>query len=115
MYVKTHTNTYRHVLLGKAAAGGGVNSTLSQEPEDVRANLRILLETPGVPPHPLSVHPRVPAKVHRAVVDAILKMAADPSAKDLLSQIQMPNPVRADYAKDYLPLEKYRLEKYVVR
>jgi len=115
LYVKTHTNAYRHVLLGRAAAGGGVNNTFSQEPAEVRANLRILLETPGVPSHPLSAHPRVAASVRLAVSEAILKMAKDPGGRALLSQVQMPNPVSADYARDYRPLEKYRLERYVVR
>lgn len=113
VYVKTHSNVYRHALLGKVAAGGGANKTLEREPPEVRANLRILLETPGVPPHPLSAHPRVPAHVQQAVTDAILKMGADPASHSLLKEIQMPNPVKADYARDYQPLEKLRLEQYV--
>lgn len=115
LYVKTHTNVYRHVLLGKAVAGGGVNNTFSQEPAEVRTNLRILLETPGVAPHPLSAHPRVSASVRHAVTEAILKMATEPVGRALLGKVQMPNPVRADYSRDYLPLEKFRLDRYVVQ
>jgi hypothetical protein len=33
----------------------------------------------------------------------------------MLKDIQMPAPVRADYARDYQPLKKFGLEKYVVR
>jgi hypothetical protein len=33
----------------------------------------------------------------------------------MLREIQMPNPVRADHVRDYQPLEKFGLEKYVVR
>jgi phosphonate transport system substrate-binding protein len=41
-------------------------------------------------------------------------MANEPSMKALLDRVQMPNPVPADYARDYKPLEKLNLEKYVV-
>lgn len=113
-YVNTHPNVYRHVLLGKTAAGGGVNNTLAMESSEVRGNLRILLETPGVASHPFSAHPRVPATVREAVTAAFLRMGANPTAKALLQRVQMPDPVSADYARDYQPLEKYHLERYVV-
>jgi len=114
-YVKTHDNVYRQVILGKAQAGGGVNNTLLRQPEEVKRELRILYETPSAAPHPLSVHPRVPKEVKDKVKTAILDMANEPSMKDLLDRVQMPNPVPADYARDYKPLEKLNLEKYVVR
>lgn len=114
-YVKTHSNCYRYVATGKMVACGGVNHTLAEEPEEVRAILRVLMETPGVPSHPLAAHPRVPEAVRRAVGDALLGMAADSAGQALLAAIQMPQPVRADYARDYQPLEKFGLDKYVVR
>ena len=43
----------------------------------------------------------------------ILKMAAEPQGQELLKAILMPQPVRADYARDYRPLEKLKLDKYV--
>jgi len=107
--------SYRQVILGKAQAGGGVNNTLLRQPEEVKRELRILYETPSAAPHPLSVHPRVPKEVKDKVKTAILDMANEPSMKDLLDRVQMPNPVPADYARDYKPLEKLNLEKYVVR
>jgi phosphonate transport system substrate-binding protein len=115
VYVKTHTNVYRHVILRKAAAGGGVNNTLQRESDDVKSDLRILYKTPGSAPHPLSAHPGAPEKIRSAIVNAILKIAEDPSSRPMLDAIQMPNPVKADYAKDYLPLEKLGLEKYIVK
>jgi hypothetical protein len=33
---------------------------------------------------------------------------------EVCPRVQMPNPVPADYARDYKPLEKLNLEKYVV-
>ena len=113
-YVQTHSNVYRHVIRGKAAAGGGVNNTLLQEGEDVRADLRVLMQTPGVAPHPLAAHPRVPARVQNLVAEALLKLAADPAGQAMLKNVAMPAPQRADYTRDYKPLEQYKLEKYVV-
>jgi len=112
-YAKTHTNAYRQVIVGKSAAAGGVRATLEKEPEEVRAALRVLWETPGAAPHPLSAHPRVPAQQAQAIANAILKMAAEPQGQELLKAILMPQPIRADYARDYRPLEKLKLDKYV--
>lgn len=115
VYVKTHANAFRHVATGKAAAAGGIAATLAEEPEELRAALRVLLETPDVAPHPLSAHPRVPEAIRRVVVETLLAMTRDTGGQSLLKDIQLPSPVRADHARDYQPLEKYGLEKYVVR
>lgn len=112
-YVSTHTNVMRHVLLGQAAAGGAVGATFAKETPEVRALLRVLYETPGVEPHPLTAHPRVPAKDRDAVAAALLQLGQDAEAAPMLQAIQMPRPVRADYARDYRPLERLRLEKYI--
>lgn len=113
-YVKTHANVYRHVILGEAVAGGGVNNTLKREPPEVQAQLRVLFETPGVPSHPLVAHPRVPQGLRQVVMNILLEMENDPVGKKLLMDIQIPKPVKADYARDYQSLEKLKLEKYVV-
>ena len=114
VYVQTHSNVYRQVLRGKVVAGGGVNHTLLQESDEVRDNLRVLFETPGVAPHPLCVHPRVPVKVRQALVDSMLQLTADTEGQALLKNIFMSRPVKADYARDYAALAQYKLEKYVV-
>lgn len=113
-YIKTHSNVYRHVIMGEAAAGGGVNNTLKREPPEVQAQLRVLFETPGVPSHPLVAHPRVPESVRQAVTNALLEMGNDPAGQKWLAAMQIPKPVKADYVRDYQPLEKLKLEKYVV-
>ncbi|MCF8160291.1 MAG: phosphate/phosphite/phosphonate ABC transporter substrate-binding protein [Polaromonas sp.] len=115
VYVKTHSNVYRHVTSGRAAAGGGIHATLEDEPEEVRAHLRVLMETPGVPPHPLSAHPRVPEAVRKQVTEVLLRVAAEPVGQALMANVQMDSLRRADYMRDYFPLEKFGLEKYVVR
>lgn len=113
-YVKTHSNVYRHVIMSQAAAGGGVNNSLDHESAEVRGRLRVLYEAPGVAAHPVVVHPRVPDAVRKAVSEAILRLAADPAGAPLLAAVQLPRPVAADYARDYAPLEKLKLERYVV-
>jgi phosphonate transport system substrate-binding protein len=114
VYVQTHSNVYRHVIRGKAAAGGGIQNTLLQEPEEVQADLRVLLETPGAAPHPLSAHPRVPARTQQLVAGALLALTSDAAGQGLLKEVFGAAPVRADYARDYRPLEQFKLEKYVV-
>lgn len=113
-YVDAHSEVYRHVIFGEAAAGGGIRSTLEREPDEVKAQLRILYETPATAPHCLSAHPRVPARVRAVVVEAILEAAADESGATLLEGVQLAAPVAADYRRDYQPLEQLGLEKYVV-
>lgn len=114
LYVQTHSNVYRQVIRGKTAAGGGVNNTLLQESGEVRADLRVLLETPPAAPHPVSVHPRVPQKVQAAFAQAWMQLAQDAAGRAMLKEVAMANPLRADYARDFRPLEQYKLEKYVV-
>lgn len=112
-YVNTHQNVYRSVLLGETPAGGGIRSTLTREPEAVRSQLRVLFETPPVAAHPLAMHPRIPATLRERIVTTILAMGAG-SDRELLAGVGFEKPVRADYARDYAPLEKYNLERLMV-
>jgi phosphonate transport system substrate-binding protein len=113
-YVKTHSNAYRHVILGEVAAGGGVNNTFKREPIEVQAELRVLYETPGVPSHPLVAHPRIPAATRELITQTLLDMSKEPAGQKILDEMQLPKPVKADYNRDYKAVEKLKLEKYVV-
>lgn len=113
-YVKTHANVYRAVATGDVMAGGGVNNTLAREEEGLRQSLKKLYETRTYAPHPLVVHPRVPAKVRERFEAEVLAMAHDASGRALLDAVQMPEPVRADYRRDFFPLERLSLERWVV-
>lgn len=115
VYVKTHSNSYRHAAAGLSAAAGGIDATLREEPPELQSALRILLETPGVAPHPLSAHPRVPPATQRAVADALLRMATDPALSALFGDVPWTKLVRADHARDYKPLEKFGLDEFVVK
>lgn len=113
-YLTNHSNVYRHVVSGQAAAGGGVNHSLILEPESLQEKLRVLFSTPETASHPLSAHPRVPPAVRQAVVRAVLRMNEDDAGRLLLRHVVLSNPETADYASDYAPLEKLKLEKYYV-
>lgn len=113
-YVMSHSNVYRNVILGKTTAGGGVNKSFNKEPAEVRSQLRILYTTPESAPHPLSAHRRIPKKLRLAVINAVLRLAGDSEGMKYLTAIQMPDPVQADYKKDYLILEELNLHKYFV-
>lgn len=112
VYAKTHSNAYRQVMTGLAAAAGGIRSTLEREPEEVRQSLRVLFETPGVAPHPLAAHPRIDAATQAKVREAWLALALR-DTQALLRAVQMPNPTPADYQRDYAGLERLRLETLV--
>ncbi len=112
-YVTTQSNVFRNVLIGRTQAGGAITHTLAQETPELQAQLRILYETPSAYPHPIAAHPRVPAQAREAVLQAFLKLGANPAFAEQLKAIQIPTPVKADL-KDYAPFEKLGLERFVV-
>lgn len=114
-YVDAHSEVYRHVILGEAAAGGGIHYTFSIEPATVQAQLRVLYRTPETASHCLSAQPRVPRAVRKAVLDTILELNDTEEGRTILNHIQLGSPIMADYGQDYQPLERLGLEKYVVK
>lgn len=108
---KTHSSVYLHVVDGLADAGGGVQKSLEEQPDDVRAALRILYTTREFPSHPVSAHPRVPPTVREAVRAALLAMAVDPRGRALLDKVPMTQPV-ATSIDDYRPMAAWGLERY---
>jgi phosphonate transport system substrate-binding protein len=114
LYSQTHSNVFRQVVRGSVAAGGVINKTLLQEHDEVRRELRVIFETPGAAPHPLCAHPRVPAAAAQALAQALLHLANDAEGRALLAEVALAQPLKADYGRDYRPLESYKLEKYVV-
>lgn len=113
-YVNTHTNAYRHVLMGDAAGAGGIRATLARESESVRQALTVLLETPPAAAHPLAAHPRIDATRRQAIGQALLRLAQSESGLGLLKPTTLARPVLADYGRDYAPLEKLNLSRYAV-
>ncbi len=113
-YVKTHANVYRAVVTGDVVAGGGVNNTLQREEEGLRQSLRRIYDTSSYAPHPLVAHPRVPVKVRERFEAEVMALTRDATGRALLDAVQMPEPVRADYQRDFHPLDKLSLERWVV-
>ncbi len=113
-YVKSHTSVYLNVVTGMAAAGGGVQKTLSQQPAEIRDSLRVLHRTTKVAPHPLAVHPRVPAGVAEQVQQAMLSLGESEAGKLMLSKIPMKQ-VGIATLDDYTPLKKMGLEPFYVK
>jgi len=113
-YVKSHDSVYLNVVTGMAAAGGGVQKTLDQQPAQVREQLRVLHRTVGVEPHPLAVHPRVPAGVAARLEQALLSLGEDERGRALLSRVPIKKigPARIE---DYTPLNSLGLTPYYVK
>ena len=113
-YVKSHSSVYLNVILGKAAAGGGVQKTLSQQPEKIRKQLRVLYETTRVPPHPIAAHPRVSRVAKDKLRDAFVELGNNQSGKVLLSKIPIKKVGIASLG-DYDSLRNMGLEDFYVR
>lgn len=112
-YAETHSNVYRQVASGFVQAGGGVLRTLDTQPKEIRDRLRVLYETPESAPHPIAVNPRVPPSVRAAFAKAFLALEDDAAGRAMLKRVRIPTPVVASYARDYRPLERLHLDRYV--
>jgi len=112
-YVKTHDSVYLNVLLGEAAAGGGVQKTLDQQKDEIKNNLRIIHTTTPVPPHPFVAHPQVSRTVAQNVKNTLLALGTTEAGRNMLFQIPIKKIGDADI-KDYLILEKMGLERFYV-
>jgi len=114
IYVKTHDSVYLSVLLGEAAAGGGVQKTLDLQIDHYRAALKIIHRTEDVVPHPFSAHPRVPLNVQEDIKLALLKLGQSDSGAALLAKIPMKQ-IGPTQMGDYLPLKALGLERFYIK
>jgi len=104
-YAGSTRNVVINVLLGKSDAGAVFVPEMERESEDTRSQLREILVTPEIAPHPLSAHPRVPRPAQEAVRKATLAFAATDEGAKHLKSIRLGAPVSADYVRDYRHLE----------
>jgi phosphonate transport system substrate-binding protein len=105
-YAGSTRNVIINVLLGKSAAGAVFIPELARESVDTRTQLREILVTPEIAPHPLSAHPRVLRATQEAVKKATLAIAATVDGAELLRTLRMAAPIAADYDRDYRFLEE---------
>ena len=111
-YVSGHDNVYRAVALGRYVAGGGVVRTLEREPEALKNKLKIIYETPGMAPHPIAAHPRVPVAVKKELLKVVLAMQETEEGKTILAKIKLQKPIKVDYKRDYSSIENISLSMY---
>lgn len=112
VYVGSHGNVYRNVANKLIVGGGGVHRTFDREPAELRSHLRVLYETPGLSPHPISVHPRVPLALTTAVKTATLKLQTTEEGRTMLKSLKLQKPVAADFIRDYQFIEELALKMY---
>jgi len=113
IYVKSHNNVYRSVILGTTVAGGGVTATLSAESSQIQNELNVIFRLPGVPSHPISAHPRINESITKKLIAACLDMVNTAEGKALLRAINIPVPVVAVQERDYNPLKSLNLERFI--
>ncbi len=104
-YSGSTKNAIIQVLLGKADAGVTVGPALARETKNIPGKLRTLLESPGLPSHPLCAHPRIPETVRASVRKGIFTIVKTPKGEELMRQVRMPDPTIANYKRDYKSLE----------
>jgi phosphonate transport system substrate-binding protein len=100
-FVQSHSSVYLNVALGETDAGGGVQQTFEQQPEDIRGLLRILYRTRAVASHPIVASPRVPAADREKVRNALLRLGKSEKGRALLAKIpveKIGSASMADYA-----------------
>lgn len=110
LFAGSSSNVYKTVLLGKAAAGAVLDVDFDAQPDDIRTQLQPLIRTPKMAPHPISAHPRVPKQLQQALTAAVLKLDNTAEGKKALQSVQLGDPVKADYLRDYKQLEKMEYE-----
>ena len=113
IYVETHQNVYRGVIVNNNTAGGGVNNTLLREPDNIKTELSIVFETPGFTAHALSASTSISRDERNEFQMEFLRLGQDKELLPYLKKIQIPAPRKASYEKDYKDLKKLKLERYV--
>jgi len=104
-YAGSSRNVIINVIRGRSDAGAVFVPELERESEDTRKQLREILMTPEIAPHPLSAHPRVPRTVRERVKQATFAMAATQEGAELLKSLMLGGAIAAEYEKDYQSLE----------
>lgn len=105
-YLGSHSRAYILVVRGNYQAAGGVLSTLNEQNDFIRKNLRILYRTEKFPPHAIIAHPRMGEDVIQSVKTALLDMAIE--KPELLAEIPMAGTVETNI-NDYESLKSIPL------
>jgi phosphonate transport system substrate-binding protein len=90
----------RGVAGGSFEGGGTILKVLQTTDPALAGNLRVLHTTGSYQPHPLAVHPRVPADVRARLRRAWLSLAEDEAGRRLLAGVAFAG-LEAAEDKDY--------------
>ena len=105
IYAGSTNNVYKTVILGKADAGATLDVDIGRESPEITEQLRTIMSTEEINPHPLSAHPRVPEAIQQQVKETVLRLGKEESSQEMLKAIRIPKPVAADYIRDYKEIE----------
>jgi len=110
-YVLSHSSVYLNVILEQTVAGGGVQSTLQQQPDNIKNKLRVLYRTQSIAPHPFAAHPRVAPKIRAQVRQAFLALGQSKEGRQLLARVPIRR-IGPSRMMDYEPLSKLKLQRF---
>ncbi|WP_292952328.1 MULTISPECIES: phosphate/phosphite/phosphonate ABC transporter substrate-binding protein [unclassified Neptuniibacter] len=112
-YVNTHSSVYLNVGLNLASAGGGVQKTFNQQHADVKDNVRILLKTDSVEPHPFTAKLDLNPEIVKKVTEALLQMGQHEEYQKLLAKVPFKK-IGDATDHDYDQVRRLNLERYYV-
>ncbi len=112
-FVNTHSSVFLNTALHQTTAGGGVQKTFNQQPEEVKQQLRVLVKTPSVSPHPLTANKRLSPKVISDVQQALLEMGSDINQAAMLANVPFKK-IGAATGSDYDQIRNLNLNTYYV-
>ena len=112
VFVATHSNVYRSVIVGDTAAGGGLSSTLESEPKEIQDRLKVIYKTKEFTPHPIAARPTVPSNIRSAFLNSFLSCTEEESCKKDLAAVGIKNPKKVT-VDDYKNIEMLNLEKFI--
>jgi phosphonate transport system substrate-binding protein len=105
LFAGSSSNVYKTVLLGKSAAGAVLDVDFDSQPQDVKDQLKVMVRTPKMAPHPIAALPRVPKKVQESVAKGVQSLWKTSTNQELMRAVQLADPVAAEYKRDYRHLE----------
>lgn len=111
IYEGSTKNVFKSVILGKAVAGATLDVEFEKEAADVIDQVRVIMRTKDIASHPISAHPRVPARLRESIARSVLSLAKKADMSVLIRNVKLSDPIFADYGKDYRELEEIDLEK----
>ncbi|MDI1301373.1 MAG: PhnD/SsuA/transferrin family substrate-binding protein [bacterium] len=97
--VRSESNALRSVVLGKSDAAIINNYLLQTLPSEIAAQIRVIYRTQELAPPAISSNARLPEEDVRKVKKSLLHLHE--AGSPLLDVISMPDPVEADFDRDY--------------